>query len=446
MAEFKIRARKNNEEVKYFYYNNETSSLIDENDISYSDYVEFSFEKEHYFPISSTNPSKKTSPSRLKISLGLSCNYDCEYCCQRFVPRAAETNLKDVENFLNGLDLWITKPPKIIEFWGGEPLVYIKTLKPLAEKLREKYPDTDYIIVTNGSLLTKEINDWLIEMNFRVAISHDGPGQCVRGPDPLEDSIIKEAILDLWNRMKHTKRMSFNSVLNKANKSRKDIQKFFVDLVGEDVLIGEGDLLTPYNTDGMSSFTDQDDTADFRVQSFLDIRNGNASQFVSVNKKITDFINSIKKKRPSYTLHQKCSMDKEDQLTVTLKGDVLTCQNVSIKDIAHNGESHNIGNVRDLSNVKLTTSTHWSLRDECPKCPVLQICKGSCMFLGGEMWERSCNNAFAENIPIFAAGFEYLTGYIPEYIEGPQREDRKQIWLPNPPKNKKIIPIKPIKA
>ncbi len=37
------------------------------------------------FATSRDNPATKVSPRVLKISLGLSCNYECEYCSQRFV-------------------------------------------------------------------------------------------------------------------------------------------------------------------------------------------------------------------------------------------------------------------------------------------------------------------------------------------------------------------------
>jgi radical SAM protein with 4Fe4S-binding SPASM domain len=43
-----------------------------------------------------------------------------------------------------------------------------------------------------------------------------------------------------------------------------------------------------------------------------------------------------------------------------------------------------LGHVSDLENVKLNTATHWSDRKECPKCPVIHICKGACFFLSGE--------------------------------------------------------------
>ena len=64
----------------------------------------------HVFATSKDTPAKKDSPRVLKISLGLSCNYECEYCSQRFVPRAAETNPAEVQSFIDGLDEWVTLP------------------------------------------------------------------------------------------------------------------------------------------------------------------------------------------------------------------------------------------------------------------------------------------------------------------------------------------------
>lgn len=104
------------------------------------------------FATSRDNPATKVSPRVLKISLGLSCNYECEYCSQRFVPRAAETNPAEVHSFLNGLDDWVTVPPERIEFWGGEPFVYIKTLRPLANALRAKYPSAGFSVITNPDI------------------------------------------------------------------------------------------------------------------------------------------------------------------------------------------------------------------------------------------------------------------------------------------------------
>lgn len=389
-------------------------------------------------------PIGKTSPSVLKISLGLSCNYECEYCSQRFVARADETNPDDGAAFLAGLDEWVKTPPERIEFWGGEPFVYIKTMKPLAEALRRKYPTAGFYVTTNGSLLSTELNQWLDDLGFSVALSHDGPGQSTRGPDPLKDPEKKAAILDLWARLGPKHRMSFNAMVHKNNQSRHHIQEFFRALTGEkNVPIGEGGFVDAYDEGGIANSLSHEDMADFRRYTFEEIRRGMASGFVSISDKITGFVRTVQTGRAAGSLGQKCGMDREDNIAVDLRGNVLTCQNVSAASVAPNGESNKIGTVADLAGAKLKTSTHWSHRSECPNCPVLHICKGSCMFLEGELWDRSCDNAFSDAIPVFAAAIEFMTGCIPVHIEGPQREDRKDIWNPPAPKQR-VIPIKQV--
>jgi uncharacterized protein len=374
-------------------------------------------------------PLGKTSPRILKISLGLSCNYACEYCSQRFVARNVETNPDDISEFLESLDTWVLSPPDSIEFWGGEPLVYIKTLRPLVQALREKFPAARFSVITNGSLLSREINQWLDDLGFAVSISHDGPGQHVRGPDPLDDPQSRAAILELYRTLAPKGRFSFNAMLHRENQSRAAIQAFFVNLTGDpDVLIGEGGFVDAYDAGGISQSLRPVEFHSFRRQAFHDIRYGKAGRISSVRDRVMSFVNSLRFERPASSLGQKCSMDRLDSIAVDLKGNVLTCQNVSAAALAPNGESHRIGHTGHLGEVALKTATHWSHRTECSGCPMLQICKGACMFLQGPLWEASCDNAYSDALPIFAAGVEFLTGLVPVHIEGELREGRKDIF------------------
>ena len=58
----------------------------------------------------------------------------------------------------------------LLAFFGGEPLLNWK----LIEKIGPKYHDHTKSIPTNGTLLTKEKLDFLLENNFGVSISFDG--------------------------------------------------------------------------------------------------------------------------------------------------------------------------------------------------------------------------------------------------------------------------------
>ena len=415
-------------ETKRFFYDAHSSSLKHEDGSDVMAAKPMGFHKVD--ATSAQTPTGKTSPRLLKISLGLSCNYECEYCSQRFVPRAEETNHNFIDDFIGGLDAWVKTPPEKIEFWGGEPLVYIKTMRPLAEAIKQKYPQSVLSFITNGSLLTEELNEWIDSMGFAVGISHDGPGQSVRGPDPLDDPIRKSAILDLYRRLAPKDRISFNAMMNTSNKSRVAVRDFFVQLTGdENVKIGEGSVVDAYDEGGLSSSLDGiGEHVEFRRNSLYEIRTSLGLNVEITRTKVQNFFESIITRRPSTALGQKCGMDRSDAMAVDLKGNVMTCQNVSSNSTAPNGNSHLIGHVSDLASVKLNTSTHWSHRDECSKCPVLQLCAGACMFLEGNLWDATCDNSFSDNIVFFAIAFEMMTGCIPMYIEGPQRQDRKDIF------------------
>jgi uncharacterized protein len=413
-----------------------------------------------------TTPAKiehgKKDLKTIKIQLGLSCNFECDYCNQRFVPHADSTNLNDVDPFVANMSNWYEGGDDGLgkgshfEFWGGEPFVYWKTFKPLAEAIKAKYPNGTMSVITNGSLLDKEKNDWLEQMSFGVAVSHDGPGQPVRGPDPLDDPESKAGIIDLYKRLAPKRMFSFNSMINSKNISRASIEAFFVNLVVNDIgpdylqylVIGEGTFVDAYDEGGMAnSLLDGEEDIKFRSTALEELRAGRVTKFTTVSQKVNNFISSIVEGTRLESLPQKCGMDKSDNIAVDLNGNVLTCQNVSAVSANPTGFSHKIGHVSDLENVKLETGTHWSDRKECPNCPVIHICKGACFFLTGPLWEASCDNAYSDNIVEFCIAIEEMTGCIPEYIEGPLREDRKDIfwWSKGRPekvrKPKKIIPI-----
>jgi uncharacterized protein len=398
----------------------------------------------------------------VKIQLGLSCNFECDYCSQRFVPHADSTNPEDVQPFVENMSAWFEGGEDglgkgvTFEYWGGEPLVYWKTMKPLVEAINKKYPNCRNLMVTNGSLLDLEKNNFLENYNFVIGISHDGPGQFVRGPDPLDDPESRMAIIDLYKRLAPRNLLSLNAMVNSKNNSRENIQLFFEKLIRDDLgeeylkylVIGEGGFVDAYDEGGMAnSLLDGEEDIKFRNSSYLEIRDLKAGRFTIINDKIKQFVEGIGFGKRLETVPQKCGMDRNDNIAVDLNGNVLTCQNVSAVSANPSGISHHIGHVSDLKNIEVKTATHWSDRSECPMCPVVHICKGACMFLTGELWEASCNNAFSDNITIFANAIELMTGHIPIYIHGPQREDRKDIfwWINGKPENirkpKKIIPI-----
>jgi uncharacterized protein len=458
---FEIHAERNKNDKKIFYYDNETNTLKDDAGNVYESQQQANTKNQSpVVPFSKDVPLKKSRAVKLvKIQMGLSCNYACDYCSQKFVERPRETNSKDIEHFMelfSELEFDEKRGLKV-EFWGGEPFVYWKTFKPLAEAIAQKFSDwkepPKFSVITNGSLLTEDICAWLYAMGFSVAISHDGPGQYVRGPDPFDDPKIKKTVLEFYEVMSKERRMSFNAMLNSKNTSRKLIHDWFVNFTQDPMVpLGEGGFVDAYDEDGLeSSLQTKRDMFEFRRKAFADIfANDGYIGFGGIIQKIDGFTNSVLTHKHADYLGQKCGMDEEDTISFDLRGNVITCQNVSATEISKNGESHLGGNLSDFDNISINTATHWSNREECSKCPVLHICQGACMFLEGEFWKASCNNAYSDAVPLFALSLEKMTGYIPYLIKNPELPlERQDIWgtlyehVEEPPK-RKIIPIVPV--
>jgi uncharacterized protein len=437
---FEILSKKFNEDdEKTFFYDNVHNILSDESGFVWEYPNAVSPAGTPYKSFDKDRPLKKSRQVKhVKIQMGLSCNYTCDYCSQKFVERPKETNAKDIEDFMamfNQLE-FNEKEGLRIEFWGGEPFVYWKTMKPLAEAMLENFSTwtkkPEFSVITNGSLLTEDICAWLYSMGFSVAVSHDGPGQFVRGPDPFEDPKKKEIVLDLYQMLRPLNRISFNAMMNSKNTSRKAVYDWFVDFTNDpSVTLGEGMFVDAYDEDGLeSSLQTKQDHFKYRQQAFGELygTQGNIG-FTGVLSKIDNFTEAVLNHKKADYLGQKCGMDDEHVVSFDLRGNVITCQNVSALETSKNGESHLGGHITDIESVEIKSATHWSNRKECSKCPVLHICQGACMFLDGEFWTASCNNAYSDAVPLFVASLEKITGYIPVLIQNPELPlDRQDIW------------------
>ena len=133
----------------------------------------------------------------------------------------------------------------------------------------------------------------------------------------------------------------------------------------------------------------------------------------TVRRKCEDFFRSLAQARPASALGQKCGMDRADNIAVDLAGNVVTCQNTSA------ATKHRIGSIEAFDDIRLTTAHHWSTREECGRCPVVQLCKGACLFLEGDLWRQACDNSFTWNLTLLAVSLYWLTRLVLVEIEGP---------------------------
>ena len=346
---------------------------------------------------------KSRAPRVLKIQLGLSCNYACSYCNQAFqISDATISKLSDVENFLTQLEGWMTDAPEQIEVWGGEPFVYWAKIKRLLPALAERFPDARFSIITNGSLFDREKLDFIAKYDIGITISHDGPGQHLRGPYPLDDPQKRRWIDALL--AERPGMVGFNAVITQQHHDLQALRDWFADKVGPEAFVGLEGVVNVYDA-ATALGTGRFEPAQLQglTQSIFEAL-ANDPQAFGLGDRIDEFYQSIQRRRSIDGLGQKCGMDREDTIAVDLRGNVMTCQNTGAK-----GE-HKIGHVEAFEDIALDTSTHFAFRDECMACPVVQLCKGSCMFLEGEFFKQSCANEFAFNMGILMAAIWHLTG------------------------------------
>ena len=413
---------RHNESRSIFFYDNQSGLLSD------ADHVAVGTPRpdlEAYESVTKAHNEqtpifKSDTPRILKIQLGLSCNFSCSYCLQKHIPQADSASLETVTIFIDQLRAALKGEPQNIQLWGGEPLVYLRTLRLLVPQLEALFPSSRITMITNGSLLSEETNRWILEHKIGISISHDGPGQSLRGDDPFDDPIASSAIRDLyWRKKKLGDPISFGAMIHADNPDRSAVAAWLREKIGDpDILIGEGAIIAVYDDGALRrSPTGEEEHFALRRIAFRNTRHGADANFSLSHMRMAEWRQSMLVGRMLDSLGMKCGMDREDTLTVDLHGNVVTCQNSSATASAPNGRPHASGHVEALNLVRITTAKHFSFRSECLGCPVVQTCKGGCMYLDGELFRASCENNYTDHIPYLAAAVESITGVIPTFIE-----------------------------
>lgn len=106
------------------------------------------------------------------------CNLQCIYC-QAQVSKGQKHGMMSVEVGIHAIDIALQSPSNnlIFEFQGGEPLVNFATIKAMVEytEAHKGSKRIQYTIVSNLILATNEVIDFLIDHNFSISTSLDGP-------------------------------------------------------------------------------------------------------------------------------------------------------------------------------------------------------------------------------------------------------------------------------
>ena len=120
-------------------------------------------------------------PDHLIVNLTERCNFRCAYCSYSGAYEDMRTHSKQRmsrETLLQAID-WLVgfqRPAYSLGFYGGEPLMELPLLREAVCYFRSRTDKpVTFRLTTNGSLLTPEACRFLIDEDFRINISLDGP-------------------------------------------------------------------------------------------------------------------------------------------------------------------------------------------------------------------------------------------------------------------------------
>jgi len=354
--------------------------------------------------------------NHLYIMMGMKCNFKCKYCHQLKIAKTsqvADFTPSMVDGFIAELKNNRVEPRRI-SLWGGEPLVYWKTLLKLIPELRKIYPETKINFPTNGSLLTKDKIQFLTQHHIGICLSYDGTDSN-RGNDEgkttsrlLEQEKVVQAL-------QHADPpVAVMPTLNKKTISIQRLEKEFSD---KSIPIRHIALYTiarcsPYNAELANEILITKDSAKFYedlIYSTIKKCRSDEKSFILYH----GLIHRLNKAKELLTTGTPLSSDQlmfcpnsvGMDVTVDGQGKIFNCMNIPV---------HVIGNIRSLNSINFETKTIFQnhlYKDKCYTCPYIVFCKGGCPMVFDEnsnIFEINCSNLKVLSRPMFRAAMEDL--------------------------------------
>lgn len=395
-SKFKIN---NTDEI--FYYSNFDNGLYDNSRNLLSEIVE----PDQIYLDSLTEVrslTKSNKPYWIRILLGHACNYSCDYCLQKDIGNPDERNkITTTDQFIEQLSKLDLSQLTKIDLWGGETLLYWKTIMPIMEHFDRE--GLVWFIPTNGTPLQMKHVDFFSKLKGRVeiGISHDGPAHArLRGPEFLDKkSNVLKALKNTNNIF-----FGFNPGITETNYDLFEINKFFYDYcvdIGLDINTVHLSYTMIYNHDYENIHNSADhvirgETLNKFQKIMKNFLQASTEQFLlktnnhnilrnnlyNSNMGVMPYIKTLKTQILP-TVSTACGVDDVNVLSVDISGNVRTCPHVD--------ESFISGHIDDINNVKLKNLDLERYENHCVSCPVFRLCKSTCPIeVPDEVFHSNC--------------------------------------------------------
>lgn len=322
--------------------------------------------------------TSESNISKIYLMLGFACNFGCKYCIQNQSKTCADLSPEVDENVF----LYIEHLVKIrqsgrgklkIMFWGGEPLLYLSTIKKIINRLGSS---VEYGLVTNGELIDEEFVELANTNDISVALSHDGK---FTESTRRKNIFKKEGFLEKFNSIKK------RGVLGVLSRYNYDFQAF-QDYVYKHCKRDTGVTLEMLKlTWAMPKDLYEIDLEKYRKSlevtakiAFWDILN------LRISNEVRLFLPYLKKTVNQDNIYKDILACRQfyNVMNIDLNGNVYACHNSILK----------LGNISDnrIYLAKKYTAFLESRKKECcESCKYLNLCQRGCPF-ESELKSKTC--------------------------------------------------------
>jgi len=331
------------------------------------------------------------SPRRLQLMTAESCNLKCGYCYAWRNDMMDKQTLMSWSIAKSAVDYLVWRSGKRrdiqITFFGGEPLLNYKIIQQTVDYCQklEKNGDKKFLfeLITNGTLLTKDVTDYIAENNFILFVSLDGWREMHNTNRPSLDSVDRfDAILEnavYADKVFNEKKLPKIKVRANLTPNFRDIEKVACYLESQGfTYIGIGPIEPLPHGDGCSmSLTESqlDELAEEQTAMMLSVLNK-----IKNREDVGPYIGrNIRKSLKSIKLHSIpgviCGVCRNTAI-VDNKGFLYPCHRYTgmnkyrIGDIFH-------GTDKTLVYDYYRKISGRAIKD-CPKCWIRDYCAGGC--------------------------------------------------------------------
>ena len=318
------------------------------------------------------------------VMLGFACNFRCKYCLQHEnkIMKKEDYN-PDIIEFIKQVASKQEEDVKV-HFFGGEPFLYFDIIKDFVEQL--KGYNVRFSTITNGSLITEEIANFLVEHRFNVGISWDGRNtKLSRGIDVFETN--KENIFKL------KRGFGISGVLNKYNSIKtflEDVEKIdneFKEYTHTPINIGHNlDCLynSTHSTEEIYDINYELIDAEMKDLAYNFIHNPEKNKPIE-NNYINEFINQIRG-------YEEYDEELENKSLSPYCGNGVVVLNMDLQGnlyLCHNDSNTTLGTIYDtyeeyFTKYKEKNPIPYFYKKYCKDCLVRFICNGGCMLCDEE--------------------------------------------------------------